>query len=237
LWLGVNLGTGAAFGDMLPRLRQLPEGDAPWSPPEPSVRAAAGPSWSKDKLEARIRPLLDHALSQDMQPFLRAMRRRLDRDCARVHAYHEELRRAALTKLAALGGGESDKAEAARRRESLRIEAIEREYRLKLDDLRNNYAVSVVVEWIQALDLYLPVHRIEIEIHRRKGRRAICLDWHPILRAPELPPTDWGAGLTRTRLVCDDRLHLTEPEGQAPCASCGKPWCRACHPSACPRCR
>jgi hypothetical protein len=38
------------------------------------------------------------------------------------------------------------------------------------------------------------------------------------------------------RLVCDDKLHLTEPAGQAPCPSCGKPFCRACFAAACPRC-
>jgi Zn finger protein HypA/HybF involved in hydrogenase expression len=39
------------------------------------------------------------------------------------------------------------------------------------------------------------------------------------------------------RLVCDDKLHLTDPAGQAPCAACGKPFCRVCFPAACPRCR
>ena len=44
-------------------------------------------------------------------------------------------------------------------------------------------------------------------------------------------PSDWGLGLERTRLVCDDRLHLTDPAGQAPCPSCGKALCRACAPA------
>lgn len=42
--------------------------------------------------------------------------------------------------------------------------------------------------------------------------------------------------MTATRLVCDERLHLTEPAGQDPCPGCGKPFCRACHPVTCPRC-
>ncbi len=133
------------------------------------------------------------------------------------------------------GRDSGEKADADRKREMLRIAAFEREYAAKLDDLRHNYALRVTVEWVQALELFVPVQRYEVAIKRRKGERLIRLDWHPTARAAEAPPCDWGFGLSRTRLVCDDNLHLTEPAGQAPCPSCRRPWCRACHP-ACPRC-
>jgi len=73
-------------------------------------------------------------------------------------------------------------------------------------------------------------------IRRRKGERIIRLDWHPLVRAAERPLCEAGLGRERTRLVCDDKLHLTEPAGQGPCRSCGKPFCHACFPAACPRC-
>lgn len=78
--------------------------------------------------------------------------------------------------------------------------------------------------------------RFELLIKRRKGERTIDIDWHQAARLMELPPCDWGAGVGRARLVCDERLHLTDVAGQAPCTGCGKPWCRACH-AACPRCK
>jgi hypothetical protein len=53
----------------------------------------------------------------------------------------------------------------------------------------------------------------------------------------EPPLCEWGLGLERVRLVCDDHLHLTDLGGQAPCPSCGKAWCRACYGAACPRCK
>jgi hypothetical protein len=81
------------------------------------------------------------------------------------------------------------------------------------------------------------VHRYEVLIRRRKGERIVAIDWHPAARTMEPPLSEWGTGLERTRLVCDERLHLTDPAGQAPCPSCGKPWCRACHGPTCPRCR
>jgi hypothetical protein len=250
IWLGFNLGTGALISDILARLRpalaQMPD----WHVPNRATRDAAGAGWSSaDKftqsaqaglratLAARLHPLLDRQVRESMEPFLRAMRRRLERDRNRVHAYHDDLRNASLERLAALAHAGGERAEADRRRETLRVEAIEREYRAKLDDLRRNYALRVTVEWVQALDLYVPVQRFEVLIRRRKGERMVRLDWHPLVRTAELPLCEAGLGLDRVRLVCDDQLHLTDPAGQASCVSCGKPFCRACFPAACPRCR
>ncbi len=236
VWLGFNLGTGAVLGDMLERLRSRLELEPDWVAPEPAVRAAAGPGWDAATLEAKVKPLLEHCVRAGLAPFLQAMRRRLERDRNRVHSYHDDLRQAALKRLTAISGAKGEKPEADRKRETMRAEAIEREYHVKLDDLRRNYALRVTVEWVQALDLYVPAHRIGVAIRRRKGERLIQLDWHPLLRLAEPPPCDWGLGSGRTRLVCDGNLHLTEPEGQAPCPFCGKGWCRACHPGSCPHC-
>jgi hypothetical protein len=250
IWLGFNLGTGAVVSDILARLRpalaQMPD----WHVPDPATRRAAGAGWSgadefaqsaqaglRATLAARLPRLLDREVRTSMESFLRAMRRRLDRDRNRVHAYHDDLRNASLERLAALARADGDRAAADRRRETLRVEAIEREYRAKLDDLRRNYALRVTVEWVQALDLYVPVQRFEVLIRRRKGERVVRLDWHPLVRTAELPLCEAGLGLDRVRVVCDDKLHLTDPAGQAPCASCGKPFCRACFPATCPRCR
>jgi hypothetical protein len=236
IWLGFNLGTGAVVSDILARLRPVLAQVADWQAPEQATRSAGGPGWSVARLEARLRPLLDRQVRDSMEPFLRAMRRRLGRDRNRVHAYNDNLRSSSLKRLAALAGAQGDRAEADRRRETLRVAAIEREYRAKLDDLRHNYALRVTVEWVQALDLYVPVQRFDVLIRRRKGERVIELDWHPLVKTAELPLCEAGLGLDRVRLVCDDKLHLTEPAGQAPCPSCGKPFCRACYP-ACPRCQ
>jgi len=186
-------------------------------------------------LRARVSPLLEHSVRRELEPFLRAMDRRLERDRARVHEYHNDLRLNSLRRLAALAHSASEKVENERKRETMRIAAIEREYAAKLDDLRHNYALRVTVEWVQGLELFVPVHCYEVLIKRRKGERLVRFDWHSLLRAAELPLSEWGLGIERTRLVCDDRLHLTDPAGQACCPSCGKAWCRACH-ARCPRC-
>jgi hypothetical protein len=238
LWLGFNAGTGAMLGeDIVGRLRRVLADDPEWCVPDPAVRAEAGRPADAQVQAARVQGAVDHLVRCDLEPFLRAMRRRLDRDGARVHEYHDDLRRSALTKLAGLRPAAGDKAEADRKRESLRVAAIEREYAAKLDDLRHNYALRVTVEWVQGLILFAPVHRYELLIRRRKGERIVTIDWHPAVRMMEPPLSEWGTGLERTRLVCDERLHLTDLGGQAPCQSCGKAWCRACHGPVCPRCK
>lgn len=235
VWLAFNEATGAAMDDIGTRLRHLLAADADWREPTADVRRAAGGGRSPDELAARIRPLLDLRVRQELEPFVRAMRRRFERDRSRVHAYHDDLRTASIRKLAALSAASGEKAEADRRRESLRVAAVAREYGAKLDDLRHNYALRVTVEWVQGIVVFAPVRQFEVVIKRRKNERRLRLDWHAAARAAEVPPSDWGVGLDRKRLVCDEALHLTEPSGQAPCPSCGKPHCRACH-NRCQRC-
>jgi hypothetical protein len=237
VYLGFNQSTGAVLNDILIRLRPLLLAtDSESRAPPPDIRHAAGPGWDAATLRARVSPLLEHCVRRELEPFLRAMRRRLDRDRARIHEYHQDLRLSALKRLTALTDASGAKADAHRRRETMRVAAIEREYAAKLDDLRHNYALRVTVDWIQALEIFVPVQRYEVLIRRRKGERLVRLDWHPAVRLAELPPIDLGLGLDRTRLVCDDLLHLTDAASQAPCPTCGKAWCRACQPAACPRC-
>ena len=237
LWLCFNQSTGAVLDDIFPRLRPLLLAQAcEWRRPEAHVRHAAGPSWAVATLRDRVSPRLEHSVRRELEPFLRAMRRRLDRDRVRIHEYHQDLRLTALNRLAALADVAGEKAETNRRRETMRVAAVEREYAAKVDDLRHNYALRVTVDWVQGLELFVPVWRYEVLIKRRKGERLVRLDWHSAIRIAEPPPIDHGLGLDRTRFVCDDRLHLTDPASQAPCPSCAKPWCRACQPASCPRC-
>lgn len=236
VWLAFNQGTGAVIDAFAPRLRSLLAADAEWQVPDPEVRRAAGPAWDASVLDGRVKPLIKHSLRNEVEPFLRTMRRRLDRDRNRIHQYHSDLHLLAQKKLAALAGSVGEKAENDRKREMLRVAAIEREYAAKLGDLRHNYALRVSVEWVQGLELFVPVQRFQVLVKRRKGEKLMRLDWHPSVRLMEPPPSDWGLGIGRSRLVCDDQLHITDPAGQSPCPSCGRAWCRACHPTACPRC-
>src|SRR5271167_3231877 len=91
VWLAFNLGTGAVVSDILARLRpalaQMPD----WSAPSPTAKRMAGNELSAQTLAARLNALLDREVRESMEPFVRAMRRRLERDRNRVHAYHDDL--------------------------------------------------------------------------------------------------------------------------------------------------
>ena len=103
-------------------------------------------------------------------------------------------------RLAALEDVEGPKAEADRQREQQRIAAIEREY---LDEARRSqhkYALRVTLDWIQTLELFVPVQRLEVLIRRRKGERVIQIDWHPLVRLAEPPFCEWGRRLERRRV-------------------------------------
>ncbi len=238
IWLGLNLGTGAILDPSL--LSQLGEhlaAPAPWLMPEPKAMELAEMGFAdSSSLTERIPALLEHRVRAELETFLRSMRRRLDRDRKRVHAYHDDLLQTAQGKLGKIRAIATEKAEADRRRETLRIEAIEREYAAKIEDLKHKYALQIQAEWVQGLVLLAPVERFEIMIKRRKGERIVAMDWHAAVRQMETPLDETGLGVDCARLVCDEQLHLTSTTGQT-CPACAKPRCRACHPQACPRCK
>ena len=234
IWLGFNETTGSALGDVLPRLRAPPADAAPMAPDAPMLAARRS---NPEHLISRVRVQLEPAIRRELDPFLQAMRRRLERDRARIYTYHDDLRHEAYKRL--LQGKASEKARnaSAPKRDELRVAAIEREYRAKLDDLKHNYALKISVTWVQGIILDVPVERFNVLVRRRKKERPIALDWHVPARAMELPPVDFGASTGIVRLACDEAVHLTEPAAQSACEGCGKPYCRACHPAGCPRCQ
>jgi hypothetical protein len=228
--LGVNLATGAVLDEsLLERLMPSPAGDqAGHDWPEAEMLP---PSWDRQHLLEVIGPALSSRIAVLLEPFTRSLRRRLARDQERLYDYHNELQREAGRRLAALPAADDG-----RRREQQRIEAIGREYQAKLDDLGHKYALRVVVEWVQTLDLAMQVQRLKLLIRRRKGERIVHLDWHPAARQLEPLLAEFGYAAGRTRMVCDEALHLVGAAGLAACSGCGKPYCRACHRAGCPKC-
>ena len=227
--VGINLATGAlpdsiitALGSFLDRMD--PDADVPETAALPAL-------WEQRRVTALVGQALPPRLDVALDPFIKGLRRRLERDQDRLHRYHNDLHHEAMRRAAVLPA-----ADPRRLREEQRAEAIAREYRAKLDDLSRQYATRVTVDWVQTLDLVMPVHRLTVQIRRRKADRTIALDWNPLARRLEPPVCEASFGLERPRLVCDDALHLVVPAGLAPCSACGRPYCRACHPAACPKC-
>ncbi len=238
LRLGVNLATGALPDAVLAGLS--PALDAAAGEPAPGEsgldavlpdEAALPAPWDRARLLALVARALPPRVETALAPFVKALRRRLGRDQDWLHAYHNDLHREAMRRAIALADGDPR-----RRREEQRAEAVGREYRAKLDDLARQYATRVTVEWVQTLELVMPVQRFTAQIRRRKADRIIQLDWNPLARRLEAPLCEWSASAERPRLVCDDQLHIVVPATLDPCPGCGRTFCRACHCERCPKC-
>lgn len=229
LRLAVNLATGALPDAVMERVSPWLDDAADDAAP-PSALVLPG-DWQRDRLLDVLRRALPRRLDAALEPFVRGLRRRLERDQDRLHAYHNDLHREALLRQMAVPPGDK-----LREREQLRIEAIAREYRAKLDDLTHKYALRVGVEWVRTLDLVMPVQRLSVQVRRRKAERVIRLDWNRLARRLEPPACEDNFAPERPRLACDGAVHLVSAAGLAPCEACGKAYCRACHPGACPKC-
>jgi hypothetical protein len=237
--LGFNLVNGATLDGILEDLWAAIIED-PRTPlaAEPPPESQLPLLWGREKLNDILARTLSPRINQRLEQFLKGMHRRQERDLDRLYTYHNDLRREALERLSALpGSGKlSDKHQADKQRENQRLEAIAREYQAKVNDLRQKYAVKVEVEWVQTLELVMPVQRFEVLIKRRKGERSLALDWNPLARKLEQAPCEYSYTWERPREVCDAALHLVSPAAHGPCRHCGKAYCRACHPLKCPKC-
>ena len=237
--LGVNLATGALPDAVLAAIgaavdapgfddRSDEDGEGSSAPPADADLPA---DWDRPQLLSLVARGLPSRLDVVLGPFIRGLRRRLGRDQDRLHLYHNDLHREAMRRARVLPADDPR-----RRREEQRAEAIADDYRAKLDDLTRQYATRVTVQWVQTLDVAMQVHRLTVQIRRRKAERTVLLDWNPLARALEPPTCEFTASTERPRLVCDDALHLVVPAALSPCAGCSRVFCRACHPKRCPKC-
>ena len=225
---GLNLATGSAldpFVDVL--LAAVTEADTTPEAILPSD-VELPPDWAVARLHTCLTRALPTRVQAHLHPFISGMQRRLDRDLAQVFEYYSGLRQESWQRLQRPG------VDAAR--EQLRLEAAEREYHAKVADLRQKYALRITVELSQTLELRMPVQRLLLLVRRRKGERQIAMDWNPLARKLEPPPCEWSYTAEVTRLVCDEALHLVSPAAHAPCAHCGRAYCRVCQPRSCPKC-
>ena len=228
LTFGLNLANGSAVDPLVDDLLSAALSTEDTAGTNVPADAHLPPDWPTPRLHSAVTRALPARVPAHLHLFLQGMQRRLDRDLERVHAYYTGLRQEAWQRLRRQ---HTDSA-----RERLRLEAAEREYQAKVADLRQKYDLRVTTDLEQALILTSPVQRLELTIKRRKGERRVTLDWSPLARRLEPPPCEWSYTAESTRVVCDDALHLVSPAGHAPCAQCGKNYCRACQPRRCPKC-
>ncbi len=197
-----------------------------------SAAEEAGTPWSASQARECCSHLLRARIRGRLAPFLTGMERRMSRDLERLLSYHTDLRNEAALQWEK----KKEKDAASLKCEKMRIEAIEQEYRAKIEDLKRRYAMRVDVRLIQAVRVTLPVYRLQLRILRRKGHRAFHLDWNPLSKQLDDLPCESCGMPAKTHYVCDERLHLLCPVCMTVCPGCQKTYCRACHRQKCPKC-
>ena len=236
LEFGFNRANGATLDGMLPEL--LSGAEATQSRPISPMPAIPPLPWERLQFTAILERTLPLRRRRHLESFFNGMSRRQERDLLRLFSYHQDLRREAASRLAALAarGELTEKQQAEQARERQRLDAIAREYQAKVADVRQKYAMKVDLAWLQTLELVMPTQRLTVRIKRRKGERQFTLDWNPLAHKLEQLPCEYSYTWERPREVCDDALHLVTPAAHGPCPACGRPFCRACHQAKCPEC-
>lgn len=231
LHLAFNLSTGSALDESVDSLLEAIRDE---SLHIGTVLGVSLPErWSRERLNEVVRRALPARIDHHLARFLAGMSRRLERDLSRLFDYYDGLRQESLVRLRKQKGEEREQVF---ERERLKVEAITREYRAKVADLQQKYAMKIEVEWVQSLEIILPVRRFQLTVKRRKGERRIHLDWNPLTRRLEPPPCEYSYASDSVRVVCDEALHIVSVPAHSDCASCGKAYCRACHRVKCPKC-
>jgi hypothetical protein len=180
---------------------------------------------------ARVLPFY---VRQRLTPFLVGMERRLARDLDRLYSYYGRLQEEVVRCLQEKQSrGEP---EDSLKRERLKLETIAREYPDKVADLGRKYAIRTELRFLQALTATMPVHRLEVTLLRKKGRRLLHLDWNPLAKRTEALSCENCGQTAGGFWLCEDRLHILCADCQGPCRHCARSFCHLCSPSGCPRC-
>lgn len=244
--IGFNMANGATLDGMLnerldplqTEAKQENGEDGHWQNTATTDATPLPDSWSEQQINEAIQRALPQRVRTHLDPFIQSLQRRQERDLQRLRDYHTDLGSEAVKRLTtSLKKNQPDKEEEIRKQHEQRLASISHEFRAKVKDVQRKYAMTIRMEWIQSLCLTVPVYRFNLLIKRRKGERHLFLDWNPITRKLENPPCEATFAADSTRVVCDDALHLVVPDAHKKCPNCGKPFCRACQPVACPKCR
>ena len=149
--------------------------------------------------------------------------RRMARDSERINAYYRDLLRQ-IDKRIARHAGDAQAAE----KERSRAAATQLDRTAKLGDLARRYSLKIRIEPGDVLAVTLPVREISARIIRKKAERAAKFHWNPAAGGLESPWCESCSGPAHPVFLCDDRVHFLCKACLAPCANCGKQFCRAC---------
>ncbi|HAW49385.1 TPA: hypothetical protein DCX16_00305 [bacterium] len=172
-----------------------------------------------------------HIIPERLKDFKNSLERRLNRDIKRIYEYYENLKIEVEKAIERKGSTEEDV-------EKLRnkLDIIESDKRLKIQDLIAQYSLSIHIEPLAAINISVSAPIFWINIKRRLSERLFPSSYNPILKQFDPLPCEFCFNPYDSYYVCDDNCHIICGRCFKPCPSCGKQYCRACHKGICPKC-
>lgn len=170
----------------------------------------------------------DRVVRRRLEDFLGSLERRRASDLRRLREYfdgiHQEIQR---------------KAQRATRPETRasevrRLDATADAYRTRFADLVDRYSVRVRVWPLTVVACAAWAYRLRVQLLRRSAKSEVTLCWNALNRALEPRCCDGCARPIRVVDLCDDHVHYLCAGCFAPCPTCDRRYCRACH-TRCPR--
>ncbi|MBI4689526.1 MAG: hypothetical protein HY754_04570 [Nitrospirae bacterium] len=171
---------------------------------------------------------VNQMIKETVKDFRKSLERRLNRDVKRVYEYYEALK--VEVKNAIEKKSETD--------DKLlnKVNAIEMEQRLKVQDLVSKYTLNIHVKPLSAVRIETDAPVFWINIKRRLAVRQFPVIYNPIDRQFDFLPCESCYNPQGSYYICDDKLHIVCARCFEPCTECGKQYCRACHNNICPKC-
>jgi hypothetical protein len=201
--------------------------------PESMLKAVADdleedPGFAIDGEEVkRIFPIALRSAQPEIRRLAQGMElnanRRMARDGERINGYYRDLLRQ-IDKRIARHEGDAQAVE----KERSRAAATQLDRTAKLADLARRYSVKIRIEPGDVLAVSLPVREIAARVIRKKAERAAKFHWNPAAGGLESPWCESCSGRAHPVFLCDDRVHFLCKACLAPCANCGRQFCRAC---------
>lgn len=163
-----------------------------------------------------------------LEDFKRSLERRLNRDIKRVYEYYETLKTEVKNAI-------EKKGESADKLQN-KLNVIEMEQRLKIQDLVSKYTLNIHIEPLSAIRLETATPVFWINIKRRLVTRLFPVAYNSIIRQLDILPCESCFNPKKPYYICDDKLHIICSTCFKICPDCGKQYCGVCYKNECPKC-
>jgi hypothetical protein len=225
--VALNLKTGAPADSLVPIVGERVAEASPPPAGEEAISADGGASSTAPSGETfpalpesgwqRLTALAGRRARESFAEFEKSLARRLARDVDRLTDYYTEIEREIEKKIQRKRLEGDDEA-----RERARMEATGRELASRLADQRARYAMTIRLEPVAFLKVWVPAVLLELTLLRRKRSRDVEWTYNHFTREIERPACEACFEPVRRITLCDEKLHLLcqdcAPDHVAACA-------------------